>query len=247
MGGVNNSQIYEFLMGYSTKDWDLTEPLLAEAPPDISADHLTYTFKIRDGVKWHDGKPFTADDVLFTFKAAACPLADTAALRSYLTELKDVQVDGQSIRFVMTKPNVYNVANIANELPMIPKHVFDSEGLLDSSGYKDIIGPKGKSDPKIKKFAEAFNRHPANRAPVGTGPFKFEKWDTGRELVLTRNNDYWGKKPYLDKIVYRIITDYTAALTALKAGEVDVQPRLLPVQYSQQTSGAAFDQQFAKV
>ena len=81
MGGVNNSQIYEFLMGYSTKDWDLTEPLLAEAPPDISADHLTYTFKIRDGVKWHDGKPFTADDVLFTFKAVACPLTDTAPLR----------------------------------------------------------------------------------------------------------------------------------------------------------------------
>src|ERR1051325_6506099 len=247
MFGVNNSQIYELLMGYDPKDWSLTKPLLVEGLPEVSDDHLVYTFKVRDGIKWHDGQPFTAADVLFTFMAAACPLADTAWTHSYLTGLKDIQVDGRTIRFIMSKPDVYNVGNIANNFAIIPKHVFDSEGLLDGFSYKDIIGPKGKSDPKIKKFADAFNKHPANRAPVGTGPFKFEKWDTGRELVLARNDDYWGKKAYLDKIVYRIITDYTAALTALKAGEVDVQPRLLPVQYSEQTGGAAFDQQFTKV
>jgi peptide/nickel transport system substrate-binding protein len=245
--GVNNSEIYELLMGYDPKDWSLTKPLLVEAPPDVSDDHLTYTFKIRDGVKWHDGKPFTADDVLFTFKAVACPLADTAPARSYLTDLKDIQVDGRTMRFLMNKPNAYNVSNIANAFAIIPKHVFDAEGLLDGFSYKDITGPKGKTDPKIKKFAEEFNKYPANRVPVGTGPFKFEKWDTGRELVLARNEDYWGKKPYLDKIVYRVITDYTAALTALKAGEVDVQPRLLPIQYAEQTSGGTFDQQFTKV
>ena len=74
MWGVNNSQVFELLMGYNTKDWGLTEPLLAEAPPVVSDDHLTYTITIREGVKWHDGQPFTAEDVLFTFKAAACPL-----------------------------------------------------------------------------------------------------------------------------------------------------------------------------
>src|SRR5262249_3447123 len=63
----------------------------------------------------------------------------------------------------------------------------------------------------------------------------------------TRNENYWGKKPYLDKIVYRIITDYTAALTALKAGEIDLQPRLLPIQFKEQTGGPAFDEQFLKV
>ena len=245
--GSNNSQIYEMLMGYNTKDWSLTEPLLAESPPTVSEDHLTYTFKLRDGVKWHDGRPLTPDDVLFTFKAALCPLADTAPVRSYLTDLADIQVDGRTMRFLMSKPNVFNVSNLANTLGIIPRHVFDPEGLPDGFSYKDIIGPKGKTDPKIKKFADAFNKHPANRAPVGTGPYKFEKWDSGRELALTRNDTYWGKKPYLDKIVYRIITDYTAALTALKAGDIDLQPRLLPIQYAEQTSGPAFDQQFTKV
>jgi peptide/nickel transport system substrate-binding protein len=246
MWGVNNSQVYELLMGYNNKGWGVTEPILIDAPPTISDDHLTYTITIRDGVKWHDGQPFTADDVLFTFKAAACPLADTGALRSYLTDIADIQVDGRSLRFSMSKPNVNNVGNIVNVLPIVAKHVFDPDGLLSGFSYKDIIGPKGKTDPRIKKFAEQFNTHPANRAPVGTGPWKFEKWDSGREITLARNDDYYGKKPFLDKIVYRIIVDYTAALAALKAGEVDLQPRLLPIQYKEQTSGPAFDQQFTK-
>ena len=248
MWGARNSQVYELLMGYNTTDWDVTEPLLAEAPPEVSEDHLTYTVKVRDGVKWHDGQPFTADDVLFTFKAAGSPLTDAARQRSSLTDLSDMQVDGRNIRFVMSKPSVFNLRNVVtNLLPIIPKHVFDEEGLLDSFSYKDIIGPKGKTDPKIKKFAERFNSHPANRAPVGTGPYKFEKWDSGREIVLSRNDNYWGKKPYLDKIVYKVITDGTAALTALKAGEIDLQPRLLPIQLKEQTGGQAFEEQFSKV
>jgi peptide/nickel transport system substrate-binding protein len=188
-----NSQIYELLMGYNTRDWDVTEPLLAEAPPTVSEDRLTYTIKVREGVKRHDGRPFTPEDVLFTYKATACPLTDAAPLRSFLTDLADIQVDGRTIRFIMSKPNAYSLRNVvANLLPIIPKHVFDEEGLLDSFSYKDIIGSKGKTDPKIKNFAERFNKHSANRAPVGTGPYKFEKWDGGREIVLTRNENYWG-------------------------------------------------------
>ena len=248
MWGARNSQVYELLMGYNTKDWDVTEPLLAEGPPTVSDDHLTYTIKVRDGVKWHDGKPFTVDDVVFTYKAAACPTTDAARYRSSLTDLADIQVDGRTIKFVMRQPNVFNLRNVVtNLMPIMPKHVFDEKGLLDGFSYKDIISAKAKTDPKIKEFGEQFNKHAASRAPIGTGPYKFEKWESGREIVLTRNDDYWGKKPYLDKIVYRVITDSTAALTALKAGEVDLQPRLQPIQYNEQTSGPAFDAEFAKV
>jgi peptide/nickel transport system substrate-binding protein len=247
ISGINNSQIYEFLMGYNTKDWRLTEPLIAEAPPDISDDHLTYIFTIRDRVKWHDGQPLAPDDVIFSFKAIMCPLVDSAPKRSYLTDLADVQVEGRKVRFLMSRPNALNISNLASIVPIIPKHIFDPEGLLDQFSYRDIIGPKGKVDPKIKKFSNQMNSHPANRAPIGSGPFKFEKWETGKEIVLSRNGEYWGNKPYLDKLVLRFITDNTAALTALKAGEVDLQPRLQPVQYAQQTSGAAFDERFTKV
>ena len=244
--GVNNSQVYELLMAYDPQTWRVTKPLLVEGLPEVSADHLTYSFKVRDGVKWHDGKPFSGEDILFTFKAGMCPLLDSASVRSYLSGLRDVQLEGRTIRFVMTEPNVFDQFNIVSTLAILPKHVFDPEGLIDGFGFKDIIGPKGKTDPKIKKFAEQFNAHPNNRAPIGTGPYKFEKWDTGREIVLARNDNYWGQKAYLDKIIIRIIGDYPAALTALKAGEVDLMPRLLPVQHAQQTSGPAFDEHFVK-
>ena len=246
MWGARNSQVYELLMAYNTSDWDVNEPLLAEGQPTVSDDHLTYTIKLRDGVKWHDGKPLTVEDVVFTYKAAACPTTDAARYRSALTDLADIQVEGRTLRFLMAKPNVYNLRNVVtNIMPIMPKHVFDPEGLLDGFSYKDVVSAKA-SDPKIAKFGDQFNKHANGRAPIGTSPYKFEKWDSGREIVLTRNEDYWGKKPYLDKIVYRIISDPTTALTALKAGEIDVLPRLQPIQYNEQSSGAAFDQEFAK-
>ena len=95
--GAKNSQVYELLMGYNTRDWDVTEPLLAEAAPTVSDDHVTYTVKIREGVKWHDGQPFTPEDVLFTFKAAACPLTDAARHRSSLTDLAEIQVGRRAL------------------------------------------------------------------------------------------------------------------------------------------------------
>src|SRR5579884_2670769 len=107
ISGINNSQIYEYLLGYNTKDWRLTEPLLAESLPEESPDHLTYTFTIRDGVKWHDGQPLTPEDVLFTFKAAMCPLVDDAPKRSFLIDLADVQVDGRKVRFQLSKANSF--------------------------------------------------------------------------------------------------------------------------------------------
>src|SRR5262245_16155703 len=98
MYGANSSQVYEFLLAYDTKNWTMTKPLIAEAPPEVSSDHLTYTFPIREGVKWHDGKLLSPDDVLFTFKAAMCPPVDSAQYRSYLGDLTDVQIDGHSVR-----------------------------------------------------------------------------------------------------------------------------------------------------
>src|SRR5678816_1356129 len=97
MWGANNSQVYELLMGYNTKDWDVTEPLLADAPAEVSSDHLSYTISIRDGVKWHDGQPLTPEDVLFTFKAAACPLTDAPDRRSFLTDIADIQLEGRQL------------------------------------------------------------------------------------------------------------------------------------------------------
>jgi peptide/nickel transport system substrate-binding protein len=245
--GMNNSNVFETLMRYNPADWSYTEPLLAESYPEISEDHLTYTVTVRDGVKWHDGVPFSVDDVLFSIKTTMFPLIDSASKRGYFDGLIDVTIQGpRKIQFKFARPNFLNIVSIGENFPILPKHVYDPAGLLDKLTYKDMVGSVGRNDTNAKRFAEAFKNHPADRAPIGTGPYRFERWDTGKEIVLTRNEDYWGKKPYLEKVVYRIIMDRTAALTALKSGDVDFIPRLLPIQYAQQTSGEQFDSQFTK-
>jgi len=247
MGGPNNSNVFESLLYSDPNDYTKIQGRLAVSRPEISEDHLTYTFTIRDGVKWHDGTPFTAEDVLFSFKALMNPFADSGFVRSSLADLADVELVGDhKVRMTMRKPYFLNEIVLGEIVLIVSRHVFDPQGILDSFKFTDIISPQNKSNRKLKEFGEQFNKHPNNRAPVGTGPFKFEKWDAGKQIVLVRNDDYWGQKPYLSQVVYRIITDDTAALTALKAGEVDFNPRVSPIQYAQQTSGPAFDQQFVK-
>lgn len=246
LNGMNNSQLMETLLQYDTKTWRLTQPVLALGYPEISPDHLQYTFTLRSGVKWHDGKPFTVQDALFSAKALMCPYVDGGPLRSEFSEFVGAEIlDGNKIRFTVRKPHYLHADYFGGDLPMMPKHIFDPQGLLDGFTVAEIVGPR-KNDPKLKAFGEQFNKHPNNRYPIGTGPYKFLRWETGRELVLVRNEEYWGAKPHLDRLAFRIITDSTAALTALKNGEVDMNPRLLPIQYSQQTSGQSFDQQFQK-
>jgi peptide/nickel transport system substrate-binding protein len=244
--GANFSMIGEMLMQYDPKDWSFTKPLLAEARPEISDDHLTYTYTLRDGVQWHDGHPLTVDDFVFSVKAVMCPLVDSAAQRSGISDIANVEaLEGRKIRYTMSKPNSMNDYYLG-AIPVVPKHIYDPNGVLDAYSLKDIMGAPGHNDPKIRKFAEDFNSNPANRQAFGTGPYKFEKWDTGKEISVVRNPAYWGPKPYLDRIVYRIVKENAPALTALKAGDIDFNPRLAAIQYAEQTSGPTFDAQFQK-
>ena len=246
MDGAMGSMIGEYLLTYNPETWRLDVPLLAESYPEISEDHLTYTFTIREGVAWHDGQPFTAEDVLFSVKAMMNPFADSANLRGYYADLADVEIEGRQVRFEMSKPYWLNDEALGATLPFVAKHVYDPDGVLDNYSFADLIAPEARNDATLREFGDGFNTHPANRDPIGTGPFKFESWESGSELVLVRNDNYWGEKAYLEKILIRFITDDTARLTALKAGEIDFDSRLTPIQYARQTSGASFDAELVK-
>jgi len=246
--GALGSMVYERLLRDDPRTGRPTDPGLAAAYPEISEDHRTYTFHIRDGVKWHDGKPFSADDVLFTMKAAILPSVDAAAVRSSLSSLASAEIiDGNRIQFQMESPYWLNDTAIGSDIVPLPKHIYDPDGVLDRYSFKELRDPKVAADPVLQKFGESFNKNPANRAPVGTGPFKFEQWQTGQDITLSRNENYWGQKPHLSRITYKIIPDATTALAALKAGEVDFIPRLLPMQYQEQTSNPVFQERFVKV
>ena len=179
--GALGSMISEQLLRYDPQTGKPTSPGLAVGYPEVSEDHRAYTFTIRDGVKWHDGHIFSAEDVLFTVKAAMTPTVDAAAFRSYFSSLAGVEIVGRNqIRFRMTAPYWLDDASLATNIVPIPKHVYDPEGILDRYSFQDIRDPKVAQDPQLKKFGEEFGRNPANRAPIGTGPYKLEKWQTGR-------------------------------------------------------------------
>ncbi|MEW6641945.1 MAG: ABC transporter substrate-binding protein [Pseudomonadota bacterium] len=184
----------EGLLAY---DFDLTpKPQLATAW-SISPDGLRYTFTLRQGVKWHDGRDFTAEDVAFSLRAIkeVHPRG-----RSTFGNLEEVQTpDAHTVVLVLSKPAPYLIsAFAAAETPIIPKHLYDGQKV---------------------------DANPVSNAPVGTGPFVFKEWVRGSHIAYERNPNYWdAPKPYVDRLIIRFIPDGAARAAALETGEVQIAP-----------------------
>ncbi|HET9537565.1 MAG TPA: ABC transporter substrate-binding protein [Mesorhizobium sp.] len=170
------------------------EPRLATSW-EGSADGLSVTFKLREGVTWHDGKPFTSEDVAFSALEIWKPLQNLG--RVVFKDLEAVDTpDAQTAVFRFSRPTPFQL--IRNALPaltsVVPKHIYANGDIAEN---------------------------PANNAPIGTGPFKFAEHKPGEYYRLEKNPDYWGDGlPYLDEIVYRVLPDRAAAAGALEAEEI---------------------------
>ncbi|MFH1874097.1 MAG: peptide-binding protein [Pseudomonadota bacterium] len=209
--------IYEFLVKRNNETLAF-EPFLA-SKWEISDDHLTYTFTLRQGIKWQDGKPLTIEDVLYSYERIKDPKVDAGHLRNYYQDVISAKkLDEHRIQFVYRQP-YFRALEIVGGIPIIPKHIFDD--------------------------GQNFNMHSANRHPVGTGPYIFEKWETGSKIVLTRNENYWGEMPAIKGVVFKIIPNADVALQLLKKGDLDFAG-LRPIQWARQTESQAFKEKFNK-
>src|SRR3954451_396305 len=170
------------------------KPVLATAW-ESSPDGKTITFKLREGVSWHDGKPFTSADVQYTaMEMWKKHLNYGTTLQLYLDAVDTP--DPHTAVFRYSRPMPLNLLLRAScDLGYIaPRHIFEGTNLLEN---------------------------PANTAPIGTGPFKFVEYQRGQYIIAERNPSYWRKDlPYLDRIVWRFITDKAAASAALESGQV---------------------------
>jgi peptide/nickel transport system substrate-binding protein len=215
---IVNEYVYESLLDRDKKTLEVV-PKLAESYT-ISGDHLEYTFKLRRDVKFHDGTPMTARDVQFCFERIKDPKVDAAHLRNYHRDVESIEViDDYTVRFKCKEP-YWLALEFVGGFAIMPRQVFE------------------KGD---------FNNHPNNRHPIGTGPYKFVKWETGREIVLERNDNYWAEKGYPDRIIFKIVVDDTVALQLFKRGDLDVCERLSPEQWIRQTQGAEFERKAYKL
>ncbi|MDA8305327.1 MAG: peptide-binding protein [Deltaproteobacteria bacterium] len=216
--GTVDNYIYQTLLKRDEKSLKLV-PVLARKWT-ISPDHLTYTFYLKKNVKWSDGYPFTAKDVLFSFHMIMDPKVDAAPLRSYYQDIEKVDAPNDyTVRFHYRIP-YFLALEMCGGLPIVPAHLF--------------------------KKGEDFNSSPIGRQPVGTGPYELLRWKTGSEIVLVRNKDYWGQKPALDRIIFKIITDSTVALQVLKQGGLDMMS-LEPIQWARETETKRFNERFRKL
>jgi peptide/nickel transport system substrate-binding protein len=182
---------------------DLTpRPLLAESWT-VSPDGLTYTFRLRQGVRFHDGRPFTAEDVVFSANEVWMKHLGDARARWEQYGLRAEAPDPMTVVLKLTKPYVYATHYLSSHFaPVLPKHLFENTDIP---------------------------RNPHNVRPVGTGPFRFAEYVRGSHIALDRNPSYWRRDaagravPYLDRVVFRIMPDATARTLAMTKREVDYQ------------------------
>jgi peptide/nickel transport system substrate-binding protein len=162
-----------------------------------SADGLAYTFVLRPGVKWHDGAPFSAHDVKFTFDQIL-DAKSGSRLRSDFATVDGVDVvDSLTVRFRLKEPFAPFLALLGYNAGILPRHLLQGAPLT---------------------AATAFNRS----TPVGTGPFKVVEVNPGTSLILARNTDYYGPVPRLEQIVFKIVPDVNVQVAQLRAGELDL-------------------------
>lgn len=161
----------------------------------ISPDGLQYTFKLREGVRWHDGQPFTSKDVVVSIGLLK---QYHSRGRSTFANVVEVQTpDPHTALLKLSKPAPYLIyALAASESPIVPAHLYGSGNPLEN---------------------------PHNIDPIGTGPYRFKRWERGSHVVFVRNPDYWdAPKPYIDELVVRFIGDPAARAVALETGELDL-------------------------
>ena len=210
MGMVYDSLVARNL---DTLEW---EPRLAEKW-EPSDDHLNYTFHLRNDVRWHDGVPFTSDDVVYSWQKVMDPAVDDPQVKGYYIDLESVAApDPYTVVFKWRKPYFLSFQFSAG-FPILPKHVFDT--------------------------GVDFNSHPAGRSPVGNGMMKFVAWKTSEEIVLERNEDYYGRKPHVKKMVIRFIPDENAALLQASSGVVD-DMQVTPEQWVKDLTTDVFRENF---
>ncbi|WP_438431956.1 ABC transporter substrate-binding protein [Gorillibacterium sp. sgz500922] len=164
-----------------------------------SADNLTYTLKLKSGLTWHDGEKLTADDVVFTVDKILDEKQNSFLRENFLVGGKPItasKVDDVTVEFKLPQVSPAFEATLVQVSP-IPKHVFENEADIEKSTK--------------------------NAAPVGSGPFKFKEYKTGEYVTLERFDNYFGGKPHLDSVTYRIAKDTNAANLALQNGEINVK------------------------
>lgn len=153
----------------------------------------TYTFHLVEDAVWHDGEPFTAEDVRFTIEAIMDP-ENGSENASNFEDVREIRVaDDHTISFRLDAPNVAFLDYMA--MAVLPRHLLEGEDMQSSAFFK---------------------------SPVGTGPYRLESWDEGQAITLVRNDAYFLSPPEIETIIFKIVPDDSARALQMQSGELDL-------------------------
>ncbi|MDF1585517.1 ABC transporter substrate-binding protein [Marinimicrococcus flavescens] len=187
------TKIFDGLLEY---DMDL-EPVPSLATGwEVSDDGKAVTFHLREGVRWHDGKPFTSADVQFSLLQVVKEYHPRGP--GNLGPIAAIDTpDEHTVVVRLVHPYPPMMKGLSSlEAPIVPRHIYEGTD---------------------------YRNNPAVNEPVGTGPFRFVSWEKGNYIELARNEDYWREgRPYLDRLIFRFIADSATRAAAIESGEVHV-------------------------
>jgi peptide/nickel transport system substrate-binding protein len=207
--------------GLVTLDRDLNLTGALAESWSISPDCRRLTFRLRRGVRWHDGRPFTADDVLFTQQAMVHPRTPSAYKEDFQAVERIEAPDPHTVEVVYKSSYARSLQSWS--MAILPRHLLEP----------------WVREGKLKESPEYRSR------PVGTGPYRFKEWKPGEKVVLVANPDYYEGRPYLGRVVYRVIPSQATQFLELKARGIDAMS-LTALQYTRQTDYPAFRKAFNK-
>lgn len=218
-----HSYVFETLLDRDIKTYEWKPALATEWT--ISPDKRVFEYKIREGVKWHDGKEFTAEDVKYSYDVMFTDDWKAVQVRPYYESIKSVEVlDKYRIRFTV-KDDYFQNFDVCSTLTILPKHFYTN--------------PDNK-----KEF---------NRKLIGTGPYLLSKYDKGQKIIMVQNPDWWGrgveeekKTNLIKKINLRLVQDENVALELLKKGDIDFMG-FRPEAFVKKTTGDVWEKKITKV
>lgn len=215
--------IFEGLLDHDIDTYEWKPALATEWK--ISPDKRTFDFKLREGVKWHDGTELTAEDIKFSYDIIFTDDYKAIQLRSYYEAVKEVQViDKYNVRFIV-KDDYFQNFDVCAGIQVLPKHFYSK--------------PENKKD-----FGKKL---------IGTGPYMFTKYDKGQKIILVKNPDWWGNTAPTEKgsfvtpkIVLRFSGEENVSLELLKKGDIDFLG-LRPDGFVKKTVGKIWDEKINKI
>ena len=219
--GASHTVAAHMYNGLITHDRDISVvPDLAESWI-LARDCRDLTFRLRNNVRWHDGRPFTADDVVFTYRLMTHPKTPSPYKDDFAAVESVHAVDPYTVRVRYREP--YAKALTIWGQSMLPRHLLEPY----------------VAEGRLREAPQNFT------APVGTGPYRFREIQSGQKIVLVANPDYYAGAPYISRIVFRIIPSQATIFLELKAKGIDTAT-LTALQYKRQTDYPAFAKAYNK-